>query len=878
MISAKQIREHFLRFFQEKGHHIVPSAPIVVKNDPTLLFTNAGMNQFKDIFLGIKPAVHTRIADTQKCLRVSGKHNDLEEVGHDTYHHTMFEMLGNWSFGDYYKKDAIDWAWEFLTERLGLNPNLIYATVFEGDKKEKLDADEEAVEYWLKHLPQDRILRCGRKDNFWEMGETGPCGPCSEIHVDLRDPKAIAKKPGRELVNKGNPEVIEIWNLVFIQYNRKADGKLEELPAKHVDTGMGFERLTMALQGTKSTYDTDIFESSRNFLERKTGIAYTSASEAQQVAMRVVMDHIRAIVFAIGDGQIPSNTGAGYVIRRILRRASRYAYSYLQLATPFLHELVDLMAEDYKGVFNEVGNQLEFIKRIILEEEKGFLKKLESGSLMFEEYTQSHKSGKKLKKIDGDFAFKLYDTFGFPIDLTQVMAKERGLDIDMSEFERLLEVQKTRSRAAGELSAGDWVELHVSGELPRFVGYDLLEIDTQIRQYRTVVKGNKTFYQLVLDESPFYAEMGGQIGDKGQLSKGLELIHVLDTQKENELIVHMVDKHPADPSGSWLAKVDSGLRRQIKLNHTATHLLHAALRQVLGPHVEQRGSLVTEKALRFDFSHFAKMTDEELADVESIVNQKIIASIPLQEYRDVPIEEAKKMGAMALFGEKYGDLVRVIVFDPQFSVELCGGIHAAGTSDIRVFKIISEGSVAAGIRRLEAFTAEGALSFYEEKLQLLHSIGDKLKTGKRLDEAIEDLLQKQKSLERDLQQLNTEKLLQLKEQLLKEVKEVNGVRLISKLVQVQSAEDLKQVSFDLRKVLDNAVIVLGANIQEKPLLSVIVSEDLFAKGNINAQEMIKVLAKDIQGGGGGQPFYATAGGKDSTGLEKALAKVADLLS
>ncbi len=874
MTSGTEVRDIFLSFFEQKLHQVVASAPIVVKNDPTLMFTNAGMNPFKDIFLGLKNPSHTRIADTQKCLRVSGKHNDLDEVGHDTYHHTMFEMLGNWSFGDYYKAEAIDWAWELLTEKYGLSPERLYATVFGGDPSDGLPADEEARAEWKKWLPEARILDGDKQDNFWEMGETGPCGPSSEIHIDLRSDEARATVDGATLVNQDHPEVIEIWNLVFIGYNRRADEQLEELPAKHVDTGMGFERLVMALQDKRSTYDTDLFDGLRNFLEKKTGLKYETAPEPQRIAIRVVVDHIRAITFTIGDGQLPSNTGAGYVIRRILRRASRYAFSYLHLSEPFLHEMVPILATLYRGVFDEVAQQQAFITRIILEEEKSFLRKLESGSQMFEAYVQDHPDS---LVVDGAFAFKLYDTYGFPVDLTQVMARETGRSVDMAGFESELEVQKARSRQATAVSAGDWVMVHPGGDLPRFVGYDTLEIETRIRQYRTVQAKKKKLYQIVLEETPFYAEMGGQIGDRGFLTSGKETLEVRDTQKENELIVHLVDKLPQDPEGTWTAEVYSEFRQKVKVNHSATHLLHAALRDVLGDHVEQRGSLVSDQALRFDFSHFAKVSDEELAQVEQQVNEKVALDIPLTEYRDVPIDEAKQMGATALFGEKYGEFVRVIVFDHDYSVELCGGTHAASTGEVRLFKLISEGSVAAGVRRVEALTSQAALAYLDQKAQRLDRIAELLKAPKDPLKAVEALTQKYKELEKQLQQLNAEKLARLKRELRGKVVEHNDLKLLREQVEVQSADDLKQLSFDLRKDAENTLIVLGTVVNGKPLLSVIMSDDLVQQGRYDAGKMIRELAKEMKGGGGGQPFYATAGGKEPEGLPRALAKVEELL-
>ncbi|MEZ4776768.1 MAG: alanine--tRNA ligase [Bacteroidia bacterium] len=874
MKSSKNIRKSYLEFFNQKIHQIVKSAPIVIKNDPTLMFTNAGMNQFKDIFLGLKIPTHKRVADTQKCLRVSGKHNDLEEVGHDTYHHTMFEMLGNWSFGDYYKKEAIEWAWELLTNVFGIEKDRLYVTVFGGDKNDHIDPDTDAENEWKKWISPDRILRFGKKDNFWEMGDVGPSGPCSEIHVDIRSDEERQQVDGAALVNNDHPQVVEIWNLVFIQFNRLADGSLQELPDKHIDTGMGFERLSMVLQGKRSTYDTDIFDNTRAFLERKTGIAYASATEAQQVAFRVVVDHIRAIVFTIADGQIPSNTGAGYVIRRILRRASRYAFSYLNLTEPFLYEMIAILAQDYDGVFEEVAAQNDFIARIIHEEEKGFLRKLESGSQMFEEYLRNHPGN---EDIDGGFAFKLYDTYGFPIDLTRLMAKEKGREVDMAGFEKNLEAQQTRSRQATEMTAGDWVIVKPSQDLPRFLGYDTLSLETSILQYRTIKTQNKSLFQIVLEETPFYGESGGQVGDKGTISNGKESIYVVDTKKENELIVHLVDKLPVDPSGEWTASVNPAFRQKVMANHSATHLLHAALRNILGTHVEQRGSLVSDKSLRFDFSHFAKVTDEEIAQIEAQVNAKIAEGIPLTEYRNKPIEEAKAMGAMALFGEKYGDMVRVIVFDPEYSVELCGGTHVANTRDVRMFKLVSEASVAAGIRRVEAYTADGAFNYLFEKATTLDRIADMLKSPGNPEKAVEELQHKNRELEKELQQFRTAQVGRLKDELIQRAESHGAIQVIRSKVEVSSAEDLKQLSYDLKKSTQNTLIVLGAVINDKPLLSVIMTDDLAESNKYHAGEMIRTLAREIQGGGGGQPFYATAGGKNAAGISSALAKVTELL-
>ncbi|MEM7510422.1 MAG: alanine--tRNA ligase [Bacteroidota bacterium] len=875
MKSSSEIREIFLDFFKQKQHQIVPSAPIVVKNDPTLMFTNAGMNQFKDIFLGTKNPNSKRYTDTQKCLRASGKHNDLDDVGHDTYHHTMFEMLGNWSFGDYYKKEAIEWAWELLTEHYKIPKDRLYVTVFGGDKSDSLELDAEAEKEWKKWIDKDRILHFGKKDNFWEMGNVGPSGPCSEIHVDIRSDEERKKVDGKELVNADHPEVIEIWNLVFIQYNRMADKSLEPLKDKHIDTGMGFERLTMVLQGKQSTYDIDLFDRTRSFLETKAGVTYTKATEEQQIAIRVITDHIRAIGFTIADGQVPSNTGAGYVIRRILRRASRYAYTFLNLSEPFMHEMLGELAKEYKNVFPELSDQQEFISRIILEEEKGFLKKLETGTAMFEEYLAKQPDQ---KVIDGAFAFKLYDTFGFPVDLTELMAREKGKSVDMAEFEKQLSIQKERSRKATELSTEDWVVVNESSQLPVFKGYDEHSLQTSILQYRTVTAKKKKLLHLVLQDTPFYAESGGQVGDKGTLTKGDEVIRVLDTVKENELIIHLVDKLPQEAEGSWTATISEGFRKKVTQNHTATHLLHAALRDVLGMHVEQRGSYVSDKSLRFDFSHFSKITDEELQQIEKQVNEKIAEGISLEEYRNVPIDEAKDMGAMALFGEKYGDEVRVIVFDKKYSVELCGGTHVANTQEIRVFKLLSESSVAAGIRRIEALTGEKALSYFHQKEQTLNNISSFLKSPADLEKAVKDLAEKHKALEKELQKLNGEKIGRLKTELKEKAVSLKDINVIREIVEVSSGDDLKQLSFDLKKVTENTITVLGAVINNKPIISIILSDDLAKSDRFHAGNMVRELAKSIKGGGGGQAFYATAGGKDASGLQSALEQLDTLIS
>jgi alanyl-tRNA synthetase len=874
MLTSREIRQTFLDFFKSKQHLIVSSSPIVAHDDPTLMFTNAGMNQFKDMFLGFKPATAPRIADTQKCLRVSGKHNDLEDVGHDTYHHTMFEMLGNWSFGDYYKKEAISWAWELLTEVYRIPKENIYVTVFGGDEKMGLPADIEAEDIWGQYTTRDRILRFSKKDNFWEMGETGPCGPCTEIHVDLRSDADKQAVPGRELVNRDHPEVIEIWNNVFMEFNRKEDLSLEPLPAKNVDTGMGFERLCMVLQGVRSNYDTDVFLPFRNYMEQHLGCKY-GRDEKETIAMRVVMDHIRAITFAVADGLLMSNTGAGYYIRRILRRASRYGFTYLNQSQPFLFKLVEVMAEQYKGVFDEVTAQKDFIARAVEEEEKSFLRTLERGIHKFEEYVTTYAGGDK--QIAGDFAFMLYDTYGFPIDLTSLMAREKGWKVDMDGYNENMKVQSERSRAAGEIKVGDWTTVAEMTAMPVFVGYDNLTASCSILQHRTVKTRKGDAFQLVTDVTPFYAESGGEVGDTGTFSNGKETLNVLDTKRENELIVHFVDKLPSDSSGTWTAQVDANRRRLIRANHSATHLLHAALRQVLGTHVEQKGSLVTDESLRFDFSHFGKMTDEEIAKVESIVNRKIAEGIALDERRNVPIAEAKGLGAMALFGEKYGDAVRVIIFDPQYSIELCGGCHVANTSDIRLFKIVSEGSIAAGIRRVEAVTSDGAVAFLNGKLAQLAELQTVLNHPKDATKAVQGLLEQVESLNRQIEKLNREKAGAVLDTIKDRVRNHNGVLLLNEVVEVPTSDDLKNLAYDLRRLHSHALIVLGAVIDGKPQVSVILGEELEKAKTHNASDLVRKLATEIQGGGGGQPFFASAGGKKPEGIAAAVKKIEELV-
>ena len=867
-MNSEEIRQKFLDFFKSKGHEIVKSAPLVVKDDPTLMFTNAGMNQFKDIFLGTKEVTFPRVADTQKCLRVSGKHNDLEEVGIDTYHHTMFEMLGNWSFGDYFKKEAIYWAWELLTREFGLPADRIYATVFEGDAGDNLGKDEEAYQFWKEILPEGRILYGSKKDNFWEMGETGPCGPCSEIHIDLRPESEIKKIKGKQLVNRDHPLVIEVWNLVFIQFNRLKNGKLENLPEKHVDTGMGFERLVMAIQGKTSNYDTDVFSP---LIQEVSARAHTEygKDEKTDIAIRVISDHIRAVAFTIADGQLPSNNKAGYVIRRILRRAVRYGFTYLHFSEPTIYELVDVLSEQFKNVFPEIRHQKEFIKRVIYEEESSFLKTLENGLKRFDQIKSQMKKGELV--IDGKIVFELYDTFGFPVDLTALIAKENGLSIDEKGFQSEMNKQKERSKQAAKQETEDWIILK---EIDRveFLGYDQIRAQASIARFREVKIRDKTHYQIVLDQTPFYAESGGQVGDRGYIQADGDRVHVVDTKKENELIIHITHKLPVDPTAEFTCVVDEYKRRMTENNHSATHLMHAALRKVLGDHVQQRGSLVNEDLLRFDFSHYTRMTTEEIREVEHIVNRKIRENIAIDERRSVPIREAKEMGAMALFGEKYGDFVRVISFDPSYSVELCGGTHVPSTGRIGLFKIISESSIAAGVRRIEAVTADGAESFVNEKLDLLQEINQTLKQPRDLRRAVEMLLTEHNKLQKELESLEAQKAADLKNDLLKRVKPFDNLNVIAERIEVPDASVMKNLAFQLKQQVNNLYLVLAANIDGKPLITVMISENLVKEKNLHAGNIVKELAREINGGGGGQPFYATAGGKNPDGIDNVLKK------
>lgn len=865
-MDSGTIRRKFLEFFESKGHKIVPSAPLVLKNDPTLLFTNSGMVQFKDYFLGNATPSNNRIADTQKCLRVSGKHNDLEDVGLDTYHHTMFEMLGNWSFGDYFKKDAIAWAWELLTEVYKLPKDKLYVTVFGGDQGDGLPVDEEAKQLWKQFINEDHILHGNKKDNFWEMGETGPCGPCSEIHIDLRSEEEIKKKPGKALVNNDHPQVVEIWNLVFMEFNRKADGSLEKLPAQHVDTGMGFERLCMAIQEKTSNYDTDVFSPLIQFIAIHANVKYGDDVKTD-VAIRVMADHIRAVAFAIADGQLPSNTGAGYVIRRILRRAVRYGFSYLNFKEPFVHRLVFLLANQLSDVFPELNQQQDYVTRVVQEEEISFLRTLEKGLKRIETVS---------KMISGEEAFELYDTFGFPFDLTSLIARERGFSVDEKGFHEEMSKQKSRSKIDAAKETGDWI-LVGDDVKTEFIGYDHLESVSKLVKYRKIKQKNKELFQLVLDKTPFYGESGGQVGDTGIIEAGSEKIFVVDTKKENELIVHFTEKLPTQLDGALTARVSASIRKLSMSNHSATHLLHAALRQVLGKHVEQKGSLVNDKILRFDFSHFAAMTEEELFKVETMVNQKIRENIQLNEQRNVPIEKAKSLGAMALFGEKYGEFVRVITFDPKFSVELCGGTHVAATGYIGLLKIVSESSVAAGVRRIEAVTSEGAYEFVNNALAQLHEVKNLLKSPKDIAASVQTLIEEKHVLEKKLEILNQERANQIKDVLAGKANKSNGHTLILEKVTVPNADALKNIAYALRNQYDDLLMILAADVEGKPQVSVMIGEKLMQSNKFHAGNMVKELAKEIDGGGGGQPFFATAGGKNLSGLDAVLEKAKQLI-
>ena len=869
-MKSSEIRNTFLEFFKSKQHQIVSGAPIVVKDDPSLMFINAGMNQFKDIFLGNAPIKYSRVTDTQKCLRVSGKHNDLEEVGHDTYHHTMFEMLGNWSFGDYFKKEAIAWAWELLTDVFKIDPGRLYVTVFGGDEKDGLQQDNEARDFWKLHIAGDRILSGSKKDNFWEMGETGPCGPCSEIHIDIRTDEERNKVSGRDLVNSDHPEVIEIWNLVFIEFNRMANGKLVNLPQKHIDTGMGFERLSMVLQGVRSNYDTDIFRPLINFVAEMAGIQYGNNPQ-QDVALRVIADHLRAVSFAIADGQLPSNTGAGYVIRRILRRAVRYGFTFLGFEEAFMYKILPVLVDQMKAVFPEIDKQQKLVSMVIKEEEIAFLRTLSQGLKRFEQYLENHPD-KKI--IDGSFAFELFDTFGFPIDLTRLIAREKGLEVDMEGFKTGLDAQKKRSRKAAEKTTDDWINLITDVKETEFVGYENLSCEARIVKYRKVVRKKKSMYEIVLDRSPFYAESGGQVGDSGWLISAEDKLNVLDTKKENNLWVHFVEQKPNNPKAVFEAKVDEKKRRLTANNHSATHLMHAALRQVLGTHVEQKGSLVDADHLRFDFSHFAKMSPEEIHSVEKIVNEKIRENISSSVQTDVPIAEAKKMGAMALFGEKYGDKVRVVIFDPDYSVELCGGTHIPATGQIGLFKIVSESGIAAGVRRIEAITADKAEDYINRQLELLHNIKSLFKVQVNPLMAIKSLIKENAAFSKEIEKLQKEKARQLASGFIEQAEQLGEIAFIAKQVDMDPAQ-AKNLVHQLRVMREKVVVVLAINNKGKANLLVGISDDLVKSNGLHAGKIIKEITTFVKGGGGGQAVFAMAGGKDATGIPQALKAARD---
>ena len=869
MLTAKEIRESFKRFFESKGHVIVPSAPMVIKDDPTLMFTNAGMNQFKDIILGNHPAKNKRVADSQKCLRVSGKHNDLEEVGHDTYHHTMFEMLGNWSFGDYFKKEAISWAWEYLVDVLKIDPANLYATVFEGSPEEGLERDNEAAGYWEQFLPKDHILNGNKHDNFWEMGDTGPCGPCSEIHIDLRPAEERAKVPGRDLVNHDHPQVIEIWNLVFMQYNRKADGSLEPLPARVIDTGMGFERLCMALQGKTSNYDTDVFQPIIRVIASMAGTVYGKDPQTD-VAMRVIADHIRTIAFSITDGQLPSNAKAGYVIRRILRRAVRYGYTFLGQKQAFMYRLLPILIETMGDAYPELQAQQTLIEKVIKEEEEAFLRTLETGIRLLDKTMEDAKASGK-KEISGVDAFTLYDTFGFPLDLTELILRENGLTVNTEEFDVEMQKQKQRARNAAAVETGDWVVLK-EGET-EFVGYDYTEYETSILRYRQVKQKNQTLYQIVLDKTPFYAESGGQVGDTGVLVNEFETVEIIDTKKENNLPIHLAKRLPEHLDAPMMACVDTDKRAACAANHSCTHLLDEALRQVLGTHVEQKGSLVTPDGLRFDFSHFQKVTPEQLREVEHLVNAKIRENIPLTEYRNLPIEKAKELGAIALFGEKYGDEVRVVQLGS--SIEFCGGTHVSATGKIGMVKILSESSVAAGVRRIEAITGAKVEEMMDTIEDTLNELRQLFNNAPDLKAAIRKYIEENAGLKKQMEAFMKEKEALVKGKLINNAKDIHGVKVIKAVLPIP-ADSVKNIAFQLKgEFPTNLFVAIGSTDNGKPMLTVAVSEDLVATG-INAGKLVREAAKLIQGGGGGQAHFATAGGKNADGLSAAVDKLIEL--
>ena len=869
-MTANEIRDSFKKFFESKGHLITPSAPMVIKDDPTLMFTNAGMNQWKDIILGARDPEPRCRANSQKCLRVSGKHNDLEEVGHDTYHHTMFEMLGNWSFGDYFKEGAIDMAWEYLVNVLKLNPEDLYVTVFEGSQEEGLSRDDEAASYWLKHVPADHIINGNKHDNFWEMGDTGPCGPCSEIHLDSRSAEEKAQVPGRELVNKDNPQVIEIWNIVFMQFNRKADGSLENLSMNVIDTGMGFERLVRSIQGKNSNYDTDIFQPLIQVMAQKAGIKYGDAEETD-VAMRVIVDHLRAIAFSIADGQLPGNAKAGYVIRRILRRAVRYGYTFLGQKQAFMYSLVPALIQEMGSSYPELEAQKELIMKVMKEEEDSFLRTLENGIRLLNGVMEETRAAGKTV-IAGDKAFTLFDTFGFPLDLTELICRENGMTVDVEGFNVEMEKQKARARNAAQVEMGDWTVL-AEGET-QFVGYDFTEYSCHILKYREVKQKKGVVYEVILDQTPFYGEMGGEVGDQGELVNEAETIRVLDTKKENGVSVHIVDRIPADPTAEFMACVDVDMRRAVEANHTCTHLIDEALREVLGTHVEQKGSLVTADSLRFDFSHFEKVTPEQLRQVEHLVNEKIRQNIPLQEYRELPIEEAKELGAIALFGEKYGDKVRVVQFGS--SVEFCGGCHASSTGCLGMVRIISESSIAAGIRRIEAVTGKGVEGMMDKMQDLLTDLKALFNNTPNLKTAIQKAIEDNAELKKQVDEFKAQKVVEIRKELAEKAKDVNGIKIIAAVLPLD-AQGAKDIAFQLRaQYTERLAVVLGCHADGKPSLTVCFSDDLVAEGQ-NAGKMVREAGKLIQGGGGGQAHFATAGGKNPDGLSSAVDKIVELI-
>jgi alanyl-tRNA synthetase len=874
-MNSQEIRQSFLDFFRLKGHVIVPSASMVIKNDPTLMFTNAGMNQFKNIFLGNSAIKHKRIANTQKCLRVSGKHNDLEEVGHDTFHHTMFEMLGNWSFGDYFKKEAISWAWEFLTNELNIPGDRLYATVFEGSSNENIEKDREAFDFWREFMDEGRILVGSRKDNFWEMGDVGPCGPCSEIHIDMRSDEERKKKDGATLINKDHPEVIEIWNLVFIQFNRKANGALTVLPSKHVDTGMGFERLCMVVQKKNSNYDTDIFKPVINEISDLCKIKY-GASQKSDVAMRVVADHLRAISFAIADGQLPSNVKAGYVIRRILRRAIRYYFSFLSQGEPFIYKLVPALVETMGETFNEIKVQQELIEKVIKEEEQSFLRTLDTGIRLLDQIVSRTGSENKVA-VPGEAAFELYDTYGFPLDLTELILRERNLTISREGFEKEMSKQKERSKSAASIEAGEWTFINnAEEEQEEFVGYDKLETTVKIKRYRKVTTRDREMYQLVFDHTPFYAESGGQVGDSGFISNKDEKIQILNTIKENNLIIHIAGKLPLKPEAPFKASVDIKRRIDTANNHTATHLLHHALRDVLGPHVEQKGSLVSPDYLRFDFSHYQKISDKELLKIESLVNAKIRENIPREEKRHMALKEAKDAGAIALFGEKYDDLVRVIKFAD--SIELCGGTHVESTGQIGLFKIISESAIAAGVRRIEAVSGAKAEEYVNNQSRILQKISSLLKNPQDLGKSVKNLIDENIALQKQADQFRRSRIKDLKSELLGKIKKTDNINIIAGKIDADSADTIRDLAFQIKKKVENLFMVVGANLNGKANLTIMVSDNLVREKNIDASKIIREAAKEINGGGGGQPFFATAGGRNPEGIERAIKKAVGFIT